>query len=399
MEPRGATASYDAANDSYLSALLLAERARLARRAGADPGRSQGAPARHHRGCRRRVRAQDRPLPGIPRDPGGGAQARPPGALDVEPRRGVPQRQPCPRRLQRRRARARRARQNPGAARAPPRQHGRLYRRRRRQHPDRQSHALPARHVRHQADRPGRALRVHQHHDHGALSRRRAAGGEFHPRARDRRGRARDRHRSGEAAPAQPDQAQGDAVQDRDRHHHRQRRVRDRARQGAGARRLRRLQAAPARGGETRQVSRARHFLHAGARRRLPARGHRAEISRRREADLEPQRAIDRARPRHHLQSDAGGAARHQARADPAPARRFGDGDRRLCLGRLALGDDREPRHDQDRRGAARQGQGDRRDGAGNGGSRHRVSRRKLQRRRDRPQASRCSISPPAPRR
>ena len=148
-----------------LPALLLAERARAARRAGAHPGRSQGAPAGRHRGRRRRVRVEDRALSGIPRDPGGGAQARPAGALDVEPRRGLPQRQSRARRLQRRRARARRAGQIPGAARAPPRQHGRLYRRRRRQHPDRQPHALPARHVRHPADRHRRALRVHQHHD------------------------------------------------------------------------------------------------------------------------------------------------------------------------------------------------------------------------------------------
>ena len=39
----------------------------------------------------------------------------------------------------------------------------------------------------------------------------------------------------------------------------------------------------------------------------------------------------------------AGGAARHQAGADRAPARRFRDGDRGLCVGRLALRDDREP--------------------------------------------------------
>ena len=94
------------------AALLLAERARAARRAGADPGRPQGAAARHHRGRRRRVRAQDRPLSGIPRDPGGGAQARPAGALDVEPRRGLPQRQSRARRVQRGRAGARRQGEN-----------------------------------------------------------------------------------------------------------------------------------------------------------------------------------------------------------------------------------------------------------------------------------------------
>ena len=42
---------------------------------------------------------------------------------------------------------------------------GAYHRRGRRQHPDRELDALPARHVRHQADRHRRALRVHQHHD------------------------------------------------------------------------------------------------------------------------------------------------------------------------------------------------------------------------------------------
>ena len=41
--------------------------------------------------------------------------------------------------------------------------HGRLHRRGRRQHPDRQHDALPARHVRHQADRRADQVRVHQH--------------------------------------------------------------------------------------------------------------------------------------------------------------------------------------------------------------------------------------------
>ena len=63
----------------------------------------------------------------------------------------------------------------------------------------------------------------------------------------------------------------GDAVQDRGRHHLRQRRVRSGARQGARARRCRRLQAAPARGEAARQISRARRVLHARTRRRHAA--------------------------------------------------------------------------------------------------------------------------------
>src|SRR5262247_4587005 len=82
----------------------------------------------------------------------------------------------------------------------------------------------------------------------------------------------------------------------------------DRARQGAGARRLRRVQAAPARGGQTRQIPRSRPFLHAGACRRRSARRDRAELSRRRHVGARPQRAIDRPRPRHGVQSAAGAA-------------------------------------------------------------------------------------------
>ena len=76
---------------------------------------------------------------------------------------GLPHRQSRARRLQRGRACARRAGKVPRAAHPPPRQYGRLYRRGRRQPPDAQSHALPARHVRHPAHRHRRALRVHQH--------------------------------------------------------------------------------------------------------------------------------------------------------------------------------------------------------------------------------------------
>src|SRR6266436_6939395 len=56
------------------------------------------------------------------------------------------------------------------------------------------------------------ALRVRQHDADRALPRRRTAGGKLHPRARRRRGRARNRHRPGEAASAQPHQAVGDAI-------------------------------------------------------------------------------------------------------------------------------------------------------------------------------------------
>ncbi len=149
---------------------------------------------------------------------------------------------------------------------------------------------------------------------------------------------------------------------------------------------LRRLQAAPARSGKARQISRARHFLHAGACRRLSARRNRAELSRRRDAGARPQRAVDRPGPRHGVHADAGGTARHRAATDRAPARRFGDGDRGLCIGRIALGDDREPCPGQDRRGDGEQGQVDRGERPGSGGGRHRVSRRPFRSGRNRSQ-------------
>ena len=122
---------------------------------------------------------------------------------------------------------------------------------------------------------------------------------------------------------------------------------------------------------------------HAGG---FPLEGDRAELSRRRAPRARPQRAVDRPGPRHRVQSHAGGTAGHQAGADRAPARRLRDGDRGLRVGRLALRDDGEPCADQDRRGAADQGQDDRRHRAGNGGNRHRISRRAFRRGRDRSQ-------------
>ncbi len=153
MEPRGATASYDAANDSYFLRCC-----------------SQSARALRD-GLATILGVPNPKLRVVTEDVGGafGLKTGPyPEYLAIlvaAKKIGRPvhwmsnraevvrQRQPRARRLFRRRTRARRARQVPGAAHPPPRQHGRLYRRGRRQHPDRQSRALPARHVRHQADR------------------------------------------------------------------------------------------------------------------------------------------------------------------------------------------------------------------------------------------------------
>ena len=244
MEPRGATASYDAATDLF-NLRVCSQGARAMRdsmagvlKIGNDKIRVTTEEVGGAFGLK------TGPYPEYIAILVGGEEDRPPGVLDVRPLRSVPDRQPRPRRLQRRRAGARREGQVPGAAHPPHRQHGRLHRRGRRQHPDHQHDALPARHVRHQADRRADPLRVHQHRRHRALSRRRPAGGELLHRARGRRGGAHHRHRPGPAAQAQPDLAQGHAVQDRGRHHLRLRRLRRGDRPGPGARRLRRLQGA-----------------------------------------------------------------------------------------------------------------------------------------------------------
>ena len=303
---------------------LLAGRARHARLDGGRDGHSAGENPRHHRGGRRRVRAQDRALSGIHRDAGRREEDRPPGVLDVGAQRILRQRQPRPRRLQRRRAGARRQGQVPGAAHPPSRQHGRLHRRGRRQHPDRQHDALPARHVRHQADRRADQMRVHQHHADRALSRRRPPGGELLHRARGRRGRARHRHRSDPAAAEEPDFEEGDAVQDRGRHHLRQRRLRHRRRQGPGARRLRRLQGAQ-------EASRRRRACCAAsasascwstpAARRSRAR--KVSFPGGEQPDVHDERAVDRPGPRHDLPAARRRAARHQGRAGRPRPRRF----------------------------------------------------------------------------
>ena len=80
MEPRGGTASYDTGERQLPAAGLLAGRPRHARLDGRRDGHSAGQNPRHHRGGRRRVRAQDRPLPRIHRHAGRREEDRPAGA-------------------------------------------------------------------------------------------------------------------------------------------------------------------------------------------------------------------------------------------------------------------------------------------------------------------------------
>ena len=109
------------------------------------------------------------------------------------------------------------------------------------------------------------------------------------------------------------------------------------------------------------KISRPRHLLHAGARRRHADGSHRTEFPRRPAARDGVERPVHRPGPCHGLSADGGGTARHQDRADSASARRFPHGARRLRLGRITLGHDGEPRAGEDHRRAARQGQEDRR--------------------------------------
>ena len=218
MEPRGATALVRRGERSLHAALLLAGRGPAARPAHRHDGLAEGKAARHHRGCRRRVRAEDLGLSGISEPARRREAHRPAGRLDGDALGVVPVRPAGARHRNRSRACHRPEGQIPRAAREAHRQHGRLRRRAGRAHPDQQFRALLSRHVRDPAHPGRRAVRVHQHGADRALSRRRPAGGELRAGAAGRRGGARHRHRSDPAAAAQSHSAQVDPLQDRGRH-------------------------------------------------------------------------------------------------------------------------------------------------------------------------------------
>ena len=110
MEPRGATASYDAATDSYTLRVCSQGAGAMRDRHGRHHERAEGAPAGPDRRRRRRFRPEDRPLSGIRRAIGRRQKTRPPDSLDVGTLRSVSQRQPGARHLFRSGAGARRAR-------------------------------------------------------------------------------------------------------------------------------------------------------------------------------------------------------------------------------------------------------------------------------------------------
>ncbi len=110
------------------AARLLAGHDRDARFRSRDPASPEGAPAGADRRCRRRLRAQDRPLSGIYRADDRRQKAWPADPLDVGTLRGISQRQPGARHSFGSRTGARRQGTLSGAARPQHRQSRRLYR-------------------------------------------------------------------------------------------------------------------------------------------------------------------------------------------------------------------------------------------------------------------------------
>ena len=104
------------------------------------------------------------------------------------------------------------------------------------------------------------------------------------------------------------------------------------------------------------------------------------------QSDVHDERAVDRPEPRHDLPaawSPSGSASRPSRSATPTAIQRARD--RGLRLGRLAHRDDGGPRHGEDAGSDARQGQEGGRDRARSRRRRHRIQERRLQRGRHRP--------------
>ncbi len=186
LEPRSATASYEADNKQYVLRCgtqgVGGIRMHLAEAMGIKPEELRVLDRR----CRRRLRHEGRDLSGICRDAACARANSAPDPLGLDPLGSLRHRQPGPRFALDRGARAQQARPLPGAARERPRQYRRLFHRRRAFHRHHAHLRLPADGLRHSARAGEFALRVHQHAADRTLSRRRAAGGELSARARDR---------------------------------------------------------------------------------------------------------------------------------------------------------------------------------------------------------------------
>ena len=219
LEPRSATASYDAAGQDLHVALPVAIGGRHARAACRLAQRQAGGVARLDRRRRRRLRHERRGASGICRAAARRARAWAAGALALDPLGSLSVRCARPRLVLDGRARAQRARPFPWPARELPRQYGRLYHAGRAFHRHHAYLRLPADRLRYPACAGEHALRLHQHGADRALSRRRPPGSGLSDRARGRRRRRSIGHRRRRTAPAQFDRAGADALHHRLRQH------------------------------------------------------------------------------------------------------------------------------------------------------------------------------------
>ena len=89
METRGATGKLRRETGRYTLRVCSQGAGAMRDLLAADHGNREADAARHHRGCRRRLRHEDRRLSGISGAAGGGQEARPQGALDVDPLGGL----------------------------------------------------------------------------------------------------------------------------------------------------------------------------------------------------------------------------------------------------------------------------------------------------------------------
>ena len=273
LETRGVTASYDPASD-MLTVWSSTQTPHIGRRMIADLlGRNLEAVAHDRARRRRRLRPQGAVLCRGGGDSGGGASARPPGAVVRGPARALPLRHPGARPALRHGDRSRSRRQDHGRARRDAARHRRL-------------HAVGHHHALYRGDDDPRALRgpelsarMHggdhqQGADHAGARRRPAAGGVRHG-ADDGSRRARALARPRRGAPAQFHPARADALRGGPdlprRHAARLSRRRLSARPGGGAR-ARRLRGLPA-NARRRRAAEGRLYRH---RHRQLRGGHRA---------------------------------------------------------------------------------------------------------------------------
>ena len=219
MEPRGATASYDAATDSYTLRVCSQGTDRHARPGRHHHADAEGAAAGADRRCRRRVRAQDRAYPEyIAQLVGAKKLGRPIHWMSGRSEAFLSDNQ---------------ARDIYSEAELALDEKGRFLALRIRNTGNLGAYVgpvganiptlnftrcLPGMYDIKHIDISARCAFTNTIHDR-ALSRRRPAGSELRARTRGRGSRPHDRHRSGEAAPAQSHPGVRHALQDRGRHH------------------------------------------------------------------------------------------------------------------------------------------------------------------------------------